>query len=554
MTPEVLAERLDSLSQDRAAAGDGRGDLRGLPAEPRLPRRARLRRPDPAGAAGAASSTRTTSSGCATAGPTSWRMRRRTRAGCRRRSCGCWPGPGGNWVRVGDPNQAIFETFTTASPRYLRDFLSEEGVTARELPNSGRSTLQHHRSGELAGRVERARASGRRSCAMRLRRTLHRADAAGDPQPNPPDDPQAVRLPAGKFTPAEELEAVVSARSLAAGAPGRDRRRAGAEQRARVRRGGGAEGARASSRSSCCGARARRARWPARWATSWPAWPTRPTRASWPPPTGSGGARDREDADAAAASEQPQQGHRAVPQRRGVPVAAARVRGPERDRTAGRRTRCMRSSCALPDRRAALAGGGHAAHRPAPAHDRAGPVRQAGRSGPDAQAGGRAAQAAAEHPAWRLPELIEELATIARNERKFLGFSDDDTGFDPDAHRGKVRGDHAQGEGAGVGPGLPDVGQRLRLPVRAARRLVHLGEVVHPRSAQPAGRGAGAAGGLAVEARAAAARAQPTEAARIEYAAERLRLLYVGITRARRELIITCEHGPQRQGGARGPR
>ncbi len=47
-------------------------------------------------------------------------------------------------------------------------------------------------------------------------------------------------------------------------------------------------------------------------------------------------------------------------------------------------------------------------------------------------------QAAAEHPGWRLPELIEELGTIARNERKFLGFSDDDTGFNPDAHKGKV--------------------------------------------------------------------------------------------------------------------
>jgi len=31
-------------------------------------------------------------------------------------------------------------------------------------------------------------------------------------------------------------------------------------------------------------------------------------------------------------------------------------------------------------------------------------------------------QAAESHPHWRLPELTEELATIARNERKFLGF------------------------------------------------------------------------------------------------------------------------------------
>lgn len=48
-------------------------------------------------------------------------------------------GEAGNWVRVGDPNQAIYETFTTASPEYLRSFLNEEGVAARELPESGRS-------------------------------------------------------------------------------------------------------------------------------------------------------------------------------------------------------------------------------------------------------------------------------------------------------------------------------------------------------------------------------------------------------------------------------
>ncbi|NIP85784.1 MAG: UvrD-helicase domain-containing protein, partial [Planctomycetales bacterium] len=34
-------------------------------------------------------------------------------------------GKGGNWVRVGDPNQAIFETFTTADPKYLRDFMAK---------------------------------------------------------------------------------------------------------------------------------------------------------------------------------------------------------------------------------------------------------------------------------------------------------------------------------------------------------------------------------------------------------------------------------------------
>ena len=31
-------------------------------------------------------------------------------------------GENGNWVRVGDPNQAIFETFTTADPKLIKGF------------------------------------------------------------------------------------------------------------------------------------------------------------------------------------------------------------------------------------------------------------------------------------------------------------------------------------------------------------------------------------------------------------------------------------------------
>src|SRR5689334_23778355 len=45
----------------------------------------------------------------------------------------------GNWVRVGDPNQAIFETFTTANPKLLREFIASEADHRKELPVSGRS-------------------------------------------------------------------------------------------------------------------------------------------------------------------------------------------------------------------------------------------------------------------------------------------------------------------------------------------------------------------------------------------------------------------------------
>src|SRR5690349_23983417 len=50
---------------------------------------------------------------------------------------GLLSGPGGNWVRVGDPNQAIFETFTTASPELLRDFIAQNPSV--DMPESGRS-------------------------------------------------------------------------------------------------------------------------------------------------------------------------------------------------------------------------------------------------------------------------------------------------------------------------------------------------------------------------------------------------------------------------------
>jgi DNA helicase-2/ATP-dependent DNA helicase PcrA len=47
----------------------------------------------------------------------------------------------GNWVRVGDPNQAINTTFTSADTRFLQKFLQEYPEQARDLPNSGRSAL-----------------------------------------------------------------------------------------------------------------------------------------------------------------------------------------------------------------------------------------------------------------------------------------------------------------------------------------------------------------------------------------------------------------------------
>jgi len=47
-------------------------------------------------------------------------------------------GPSGNWVRVGDPNQSINSTFTSADPRYFRRFTRRTDIRRQVLPQSGR--------------------------------------------------------------------------------------------------------------------------------------------------------------------------------------------------------------------------------------------------------------------------------------------------------------------------------------------------------------------------------------------------------------------------------
>ncbi len=87
-------------------------------------------------------------------------------------------GDKGNWVRVGDPNQAIFETFTTANPRYLRDFLTEKGVTRQNPAQFGTQHRQHHPPANQLIRwsLEHPIAGNPRQTAPH--RTLHRTHPA----------------------------------------------------------------------------------------------------------------------------------------------------------------------------------------------------------------------------------------------------------------------------------------------------------------------------------------------------------------------------------------
>ena len=120
-------------------------------------------------------------------------------------------GARGNWVRVGDPNQAIFETFTTADPKFLKDFLRQDDVIACQLPNSGRSTksiisLANH----LITWTRKSHPNKNKKVRNALGPPLIKPSPRHDPQPNPQDDPGQVYLVASKFSPEKEIQMVAS--------------------------------------------------------------------------------------------------------------------------------------------------------------------------------------------------------------------------------------------------------------------------------------------------------------------------------------------------------
>ncbi len=146
------------------------------------------------------------------------------------------------------------------------------------------------------------------------------------------------------------------------------------------------------------------------------------------------------------------------------------------------------------------------------------------------------------HPEARLPEYAEELRAIAQGKRNFSGVGDDDDAFDPDSHKGvvtvttmhKAKGlewdrvylmsvnnyDYPSADQFDSFIGEKwFIRDQLNLDAEALSQLKSL-----------------VSGTDYIE-------GQATRDARIDYAAERLRLLYVGITRARRELIMTWNSG-----------
>jgi DNA helicase-2/ATP-dependent DNA helicase PcrA len=153
-------------------------------------------------------------------------------------------------------------------------------------------------------------------------------------------------------------------------------------------------------------------------------------------------------------------------------------------------------------------------------------------------------QEAEAHPMWRLPDFTAELRAVAENKRRILDLIGESDGFDPEQHKGKVTVatmHAAKGlewdrvylmsvnnyDFPSAEPHDRFIGEKwyirdsLNLQAEALEQLERLADSI-PFPYEEGG---------------------ATQAARVEYASERLRLLYVGITRARRELVITYNTG-----------
>jgi DNA helicase II / ATP-dependent DNA helicase PcrA len=453
-------------------------------------------------------------------------------------------GAAGNWVRVGDPNQAIFESFTTANPRYLREFMRNCDLP-RELPTSGRSTESVINLANYL--IDWARAE---HPVDEVRDALDepyiQLTEIDDPQPNPADRPDQIYLMPTKFSPDGELNAVAdsierwlpdhpdesvavlvprnlrgfhlidllrkrdipvvdsllrssSTTRFAAGALGNILRYLGDPQNAR------------------------------KLATVYQVWRR----------------GDRENAAVWAGVEEISKLIENCPRveefiwprpdrdwLNSLNLTADHPEIQESLEVFREYVKRWQGTVLLPVNQIILTLAQDLFEETtelAIAHKLASLLRQAENTNPD----------------WRLPELAGELAVIARNERRFLGFSADDTGFDPENYKGQVvvaTVHKAKGlewdrvyllsvsnydfpAGMGYDNYIPEkwfIRDSLNMEAEALAQLrVAIETDAHDWYQE----------GI------------PTHAARMEYVRERLRLLFVGITRAKKELVLTWNSG-----------
>lgn len=458
----------------------------------------------------------------------------------------------GNWVRVGDPNQAIFETFTTADPRLLKDFISHEADYKMELPVSGRSQpFIIDLANQLIAWVNGAHPA--ESCRDALTIPYIQPTDPGDPQPNPEPDPKGIRIIRKKHTPEEEIEAVV--KSIEKWLPEHldwtvavlvPRNARGVEVVDALRKRGipfveminstlntrNAAGAIANVLGYLADPAS-----PRKLSVAYQVW-----RRAW-----------REDEDQKGLYAHVTERLRKVGKVEAYLFPAENVDlremfpsldDSESDQVVADELLAFREvirrwqgTTLLPIDQMILTLSQELFTEPADlalAHKLALVLRQS----------------ANQHPDWRLPELTAELGVIAKNERRFIGFSSDDSGFDPERYRGRV---------------VVTTMHKAKGLEWDRVYLMSVNNYDFP-SLQPYDRYISekwfVRSGLNLEAEALGQlkaleatgeydwyeEGAETMRARIDYVRERLRLLYVGITRAKRELILTWNTG--RQGDA----
>jgi DNA helicase-2/ATP-dependent DNA helicase PcrA len=117
-------------------------------------------------------------------------------------------GATGNWVRVGDPNQAITSTFTAAHPRYFNEFIDRADVVSRPLPNSGRSAPLIFGAANTMLRWVTDEHPVLEVQQHAFRRQDILPTPAGDAQPNPPDSEADIRIKVYGHREDEELPSI----------------------------------------------------------------------------------------------------------------------------------------------------------------------------------------------------------------------------------------------------------------------------------------------------------------------------------------------------------
>ena len=474
-------------------------------------------------------------------------------------------GEGGNWVRVGDPNQAIFETFTTASPELLRAFIQNNPSV--DMPESGRSqpsilALADH----LIDWVMMSHPDPNAQTALSVPHIVPVPE--GDPQQNPPDDPEEIKFISKRYTPDEEMEAVVKSIKGYVDSiwdfPDEDKptiavlvpRNARGVEVVNALRQKGIEPIELISSTS----ETRAAAGSLNLLLSYLADPQSARKLSkayevW--------RRDifgsNKNVGAKNGSEEVDEARPFIEQ---VPALLRKIVDAENfiapqnandwlaaisesetaqviEELSAFRVNVQRwlNAVTLPIDQLVLTLAQDVfseASDLALAHKLALVLRQV----------------ADDHADWRLPELTSELAVIAKNERRFIGFSSDDSGFDPERHRGRVvvtTMHKAKGlewdrvylmsvNNYDFPSNMPNdrfiserwfVRSGLNLEAEALAQLTALES-----SSEYDWYEEGAA----------------TLRSRLDYVKERLRLFYVGITRAKRDLIVTWNSG--RQGDA----